>query len=225
MLLLTTPLIAFVPAGIVVKLSRRASTRSWALRNGFEYRARLGGAPPAWDFPPFSGTRARRIRLRDGMTGRIGPYPATFFHYTWWNNRRLFASSHYRNVFTLRLPAALPRLTVGVTLDTSTGDTVRFESADFDDRFTVHSTDPAFAHAVLTPRTIDALVELSRTAGSVMLTKFEIADDLLVAVSTVGNRPEQITEIFDAMRIIAVGIPRFVWTDRGVAPPMTAQNR
>ncbi len=216
-LLIATPLLCFVPAGVIVKASRREWLREWASAHAFVHQRDPGWPEPGWRFPPFSTGRARRRRVRDGMTGQIGAYPATYFHFTWWNNNRVQFSSHYRNVFVLQLPAALPRLTMGVNIDTSTGQRVEFESADFGDRFSVYSTDQGFAHAVFTPRTIDALVDVGRESGAVLLTKFEIVDDLLVGVSTLGNRPKEITEIFDVMRIIASGIPNFIWSDRGTS--------
>ncbi|MVU77407.1 DUF3137 domain-containing protein [Nocardia sp. ET3-3] len=215
-LLPATPLFAFVPAGIIVKAFRKRWTAAWAEENGFRYRRSGDWAVPAWDFPPFTIGRARRFRIRDTMEGTIGDYPASFFHLTWLHNNRINVSTHYRNVFALTLPAALPRMTMGVTLDGTTGTRVEFESAEFNDRFSVYCSKPAFAHAVLTPRTIDTLVGLARQhGGAVMLTKFEIVGNLLVGVTTLGNRPRDIGGVFAAMRVIADGIPRFAWTDYG----------
>lgn len=216
-LLLGTPILAFVPSGVIIKCARRRWVREWASANGFHHLPESGWPLPPWDFTPFSVGRARRKRVRDAMTGRIGEYPATYFHYTWLNNNRVNLTTHYRNVFTLGLPAALPRLTMGVTIDTTTGERVLFESADFNERFSVYSTNSAFAHAVFTPRTIERLTELGRTSGAVIMTKFEIVGDSLVAVTTLGNRPHQISEVFAAMALIADGIPRFIWTDFGVS--------
>lgn len=222
-----TPLLAFVPSGIIVKSFRQRWTSKWAQENGFRYLRAADWPVPAWDFPPFTIRRARRFRIRDTMEGTVGDYPARFFHLTWLHSNRISVSTHYRNIFVLTLPAALPRMTMGVTLDGTTGGRVEFESADFNDHFTVRSANPAFAHAVLTPRTIDQLVNLARRhGGAVMLTKFEIFDNLLVGVTTLGNRPHDLTGVFDAMRVIADGIPRFVWTDYGtpVTDPHLRRN-
>ncbi|MFD3593543.1 DUF3137 domain-containing protein [Nocardia sp. NPDC058640] len=212
-LLLATPALAFLPAGIVVKAFRKRWTARWADEHGFVYHRATGWAVPEWDFPPFTIGRARRFRVRDGMQGRIGNYPARLFHLTWLNNNKINVSTHYRNVFILDLPAALPRLTMGPTLDTSTGDQVEFESADFNKHFSVHSSNPAFAHAVFTPRTIEQLVNLGTYLPTAALTKFEIVGNQLVGVSILGNRTREIDTVFEAMRIVAEGIPRFVWTD------------
>ena len=212
-LLIVTPIFAFVPSGMIVKYRRRTWLTSWADAHGFAYQRDPGWPIPAWDFPPFSTNRARRQRIRDGMTGSFGPYPASFLHLTWINNNKVQASTHYRNVFIMTMPVALPRLTLGVTLDMSTGPTVQFESAVFNDRFHVQCADPRFAHAIFTPRTIDALLECSRTSGAVTMSKFEFAGNQLVATSTLGNRPGQISEIFTAMRIIIDGVPHFIWRE------------
>ncbi|MGV9415022.1 DUF3137 domain-containing protein [Nocardia sp. NPDC003693] len=215
-LLPLTPLLAFLPAGIIVKLLRKRWTAGWARANGFDYRRTSDRAVPNWNFPPFTIGRARRFRVRDDMSGTVGGYAASFFHLTWLHNNRVNVSTHYRNVFTLALPAALPRLTMGAVIDTTIGDRVEFESADFNRQFYVYCKDPAFAHAVLTPRTIDKLVDLARRhSGAVTVTKFEIAGAELVAITTLGNRPDEITGVFSAMHVLAEGIPRFVWNDYG----------
>lgn len=210
-LLVGTPLLAFVPSGVILKLARTRWTEQWAATHGFVHHRRVDWQLPQWDFPPFSIGRARRRRIGDAMTGVIADYPARFFHYRWVNNNRVQLTTHYRNVFVLRLPAALPRLTIGITTDLGVGDRITFESEDFNNRFSVHSHDPTFAHAVLTPRLMDDLLTLSRTGGTVMLTKFEIVDDELVAITTLGNRPEQISQVFVALWVIARNIDDFVW--------------
>ncbi|TCJ93276.1 DUF3137 domain-containing protein [Nocardia alba] len=222
-LLLATPALAFLPAGIVVKAMRKRWTARWADEHGFDYQRAAAWPVPEWDFPPFTIGRARRFRVRDAMRGRIGRYPAGFFHLTWLNNNKINISTHYRNVFVVDLPAALPRLTVGLTSDLTTGDRVEFESADFNERFFVHSSNPAFAHAIFTPRTIEGLVHLGLRSPAASATKFEIVGNQLVGVTILGNRPHEITTVFEAMRIVADGIPGFVWTD--YATPLTRSAR
>lgn len=212
-LLPATPLLAFLPSGLIVKSFRKRWTARWAEQHGFSYERAVDWPVPAWNFPPFTIRRARRMRVRDAMQGRVGAYPASFFHLTWLNNNKINVSTHYRNVFVLELPTALPRLTMGPNFDTTAGTQVEFESADFNDKFSVYSSNPAFAHAVFTPRTIDRLIDLGRREPAVRLTKFEITGNRLVGVTTLGNRPWEIAAVFDAMRVIAEGIPRFVWSD------------
>ena len=216
-LLIATPILCFVPSGFLVKVSQRSWTTAWARAHGFDHEPKPAWPLPQWNFPPFSTSRARRKRLTNGMRGRVGRFPATYVHYSWWNNNRIQFSSHYRNVFVLELPSALPRLTIGPTTDMSVGGRVEFESADFAQKFSVASKDHRFAHAVITPRTINALVDLSRRSTAAAVTKFEIADEFLVGVSPLGSRPPQITEIFAAMHAIAEGIPDHIWADRSRA--------
>ncbi|MGW0246398.1 DUF3137 domain-containing protein [Nocardia goodfellowii] len=215
-LLPATPFLAFLPAGVIVKSRRKRWTRRWAEQRGFTYHPDAGWAVPTWNFAPFDISRARRMRVRDAMQGTVGAYPARFFHLTWLNNNKINLSTHYRNVFVLELPTPLPRLTMGPNFDTTAGTQVEFESAEFNDKFAVYCSNPAFAHAVFTPRTIDRLIDLGRGVPAIRLTKFEIAEDRLVGVTTLGNRPREIGAVFDAMRVIADGIPRFVWSDHAV---------
>ncbi|RMI35826.1 DUF3137 domain-containing protein [Nocardia stercoris] len=217
MLLLTTPMQAFVPTGIVMLAFRKRWTARWAAVHGFAYQRKTGWPVPDWNFPPFSNRSACRFRVRDGMRGSVGGFAASFFHVTWLANYKVSVGPRSRNVFVLRLPRALPRLSVGVSFDSGKGDSVQFESAHFNDRFFVYCADPVFAHAVFTPRTVERLVELKWSGGAT--TKFEIVGDLLVAISTAGNLPNQIGDIFEIMRIIADGVPRFVWNDYGTTVP------
>ncbi|MFC9895056.1 DUF3137 domain-containing protein [Nocardia sp. NPDC127579] len=213
LLLPATPLLAFLPSGVLVKAFRKRWTAQWAEAHGFFYQRSADWPVPQWDFPPFTIGRARRFRVRDAMRGPLGRYPASFFHLTWLHNNWINVSTHYRNIFVLELPGTLPRLTMGPNLDTTAGDRVLFESSDFNEQFSVYCANPAFAHAVCTPRTIERLVELGRRSPAAKLTKLEIVGNLLVGVTTLGNRPPEIGEIFDLMRIVAEGIPRFVWLD------------
>ena len=217
-LLVATPILSVVPSGVVVSVRRRAWVSSWARDHGFTFEVRPSWPIPAWDFPPFSTGRARRRRITDGMRGRVGALPAHCFHYTWWNNNKIQLSSHQRNVFVLTLPATLPRMTIGPNLDRSPGGRIRFESWDFDRRFAIFCHDHRFAHAVFGPRTIDALLTRTTESPVVATTKFELVDNLLVGVSTRGNRPRDITDIFDVMHMIVSGIPHFIWAEHGSAP-------
>jgi hypothetical protein len=218
-LVVATPLVSVVPAGVIVSVRRRSWVTAWARDHGFTHEAHPPWPIPTWDFPPFSTGRARRRRITDGMRGQVGAFPAYYFHYTWWNDNKVQFTSHQRNVFVLTLPAALPRLTVGANLDRSPGDLVHVESAEFDRKFAVQCHDARFAHAVFPPRTIDALVTRTARSPVIAFTKFEIIGDLMVGVSMRGSRPGDITDIFDVMHTIVAGIPHFIWVDHGSSPP------
>lgn len=211
---LASPLLAFVPSGIIVSALRRREKQRWARAHGFVFHDRPDWPLPQYDVAPFNIGRARRRRIVDVITGRVGQFPVCQLHYRWWNNNKVQFSSHFRNVFTLTLPQALPPLSIGPTISPDAGKTVRFESIAFNEVWSVVCPDARFAKAVITPRTMDRLLglDLPVTAN----TRIVIAGHDLVAISVGGNRGSDITRVFSALQIIAEGIPDYVWDEFGV---------
>lgn len=210
---LATPLLAFVPAGVVTRLRRRAELGVWADAHGFELIDRPDWPTPGLDIAPFTIARARRRRVRTGMTGRVGGYAAWYIHYTWINNNWIQWSTHYRNVFALKLPKSLPPLTIGPTISPDAGRTVPFESITFNQHWWVSCPDPTFAKAAITPQTMDRLLALDLPVTAT--TRIAIVGDELVAISLTGNRADDVTRQYSALRIVAEGIPRYVWEEYG----------
>ena len=206
-----TPLLAFVPSGVVIAALRRHEVKSWAHAHGFSYLRRPDWAVPQFDVAPFNIGRARRKRIVDAMTGTVGNHPAWHMHYRWLNNNRIQVSRHYRNVFGLTLPSALPPLSIGPTISTSSGKTVRFESIDFNDKWWVTCPDERFAKSAITPQTMDRLLALDVPVAA--NTRIVIVGRELVAISMAGNRGSDIARTYAALRIIADGIPRYVWDE------------
>ncbi|MCV7171781.1 DUF3137 domain-containing protein [Mycobacterium manitobense] len=206
---LATPLLALVPSGMIIAGLRRREMRAWSRAHGFVHHRRPDWPVPQFDVAPFTVGRARRRRVADGMTGTVGRHPAWFIHYTWWNNNWFTVTSHFRNVFALTLPRALPALSIGPTIDPGAGSTVPLESIDFNDVWAVATRDERFARAVITPATMDRLLalDLPVTAN----TRISIVGRELLAISIGGNRGSDITRIYTALRIIADGIPPYVW--------------
>lgn len=54
---------------------------------------------------------------------------------------------------------------------------------------------------------------LGPRVAAASVTKFEIVGNQLVAVTILGNRTREISTVFEVMRTVAEGIPRFVWAD------------
>lgn len=210
---LATPLFAFVPAGVVTRLRRPAELAAWAGAHGFALVNRPDWPAPALDIAPFTIARARRGRVRTGMTGRVGDFDAWYIHYTWLNNNWIQWSTHYRNVFALRLPKSLPPLTIGPTISPGAGATVAFESITFNEQWWVSCPDPVFAKAAITPQTMDRLLALDLPVTAT--TRIAIVGNELVAISLAGNRGSDITRQYSALRIVAEGIPRYVWEEYG----------
>lgn len=208
---LATPLLAFLPTGLIVVALRRRETRNWADAHGFTHHRRPDWPVPTFDVAPFNIRRARRRRICDAMTGRVGDYPAWHLHYRWLNNNRINVSTHNRNVFALTLPRPLPALTIGPTISPAAGQPVEFESIDFNDLWWVTSPQERFAKAAITAQTMDRLLALDTTvAGN---TRIVIVGRELLAISLGGNRGSDITRLYRALRIIADGIPPYVWTE------------
>jgi hypothetical protein len=210
-LALATPLLAFLPSGMIVGSLRRRETRAWAGAHGFTHDRRSDWPVPQFDVAPFNIQRARRRRIADAMTGQVGDYPAWHVHYRWLNNNRINVSTHYRNVCGLTLPRPLPPLTLGPTISPDAGKTVKFESIDFNDLWWVTCPQERFAKAAITPQTMDRLLALDvPVTGN---TRIVIVGRELLAISIGGNRGSDITRLYSALRIIADGIPPYVWDE------------
>ncbi|GAA3035395.1 hypothetical protein GCM10010528_15240 [Gordonia defluvii] len=213
MIAATTPLWAVLPAGVVFKVLRRPELRRWSAATGFHLDEQPSWPPPAYDVAPFNIARARRKRVRTAMNGTVGAYPAWYVHYTWLNNNRINISTHYRNVFGLTLPQALPPLSIGPTISPEAGHTVEFESITFNEQWLVTCPDERFAKGALPPTTLDGLLsmDLPVTAN----TRIVLMGRNLLAISLGGVRGADISRLYEALRIIADGIPRHVWQEYG----------
>jgi hypothetical protein len=214
---LATPLLAFVPSGLIVGALRNREATAWARAHGFTYQRRPGWDVPRFDVAPFNIGRARRRRIVSAMTGAVGNHPAWYVHYRWLNNNRVQVSTHYRNVFALTLPRGLPPLTIGPTISPDAGQTVKFESIDFNEKWWVTCPDARFAKAAITPQTMDRLLALDLPVTAT--TRIVIVGHELLAISMGGSRGSDITRIYAALRIIADGIPRYVRNEWSTAEP------
>jgi hypothetical protein len=208
---LATPALAFLPSGVIVASLRRRETRAWAGAHGFTFHRRPDWPMLRFDVAPFNIRRSRRRRIADAMTGRVGDHAAWYVHYRWLNNNKINVSTHYRNVFALTLPRPLPPLSIGPTISPAAGKTVKFESIDFNDVWWVSSPQERFAKAAITPQTMDRLLALDVPVTGT--TRIVIVGRELLAISIGGNRGCDITRMYCALRIIADGIPPYVWDE------------
>ncbi|GAB20796.1 hypothetical protein GOEFS_132_00270 [Gordonia effusa NBRC 100432] len=210
---LATPLLAFGPAGAITRALRKRELSTWSAAHGFAVLDKPDWPIPALPIAPFTIARARRKKVRTGMTGQVGAFPAWYIFYTWVNNNWVQFSTHYRNVYALRLPKALPPLTIGPTISTEAGSSVPFESIDFNKYWWVTCSDPAFAKAVITPVTMDRLLALGVPVTAT--TRIAIVGNELVAISISGTRGADTTRMYSALRIVAEGISPYVWEEYG----------
>lgn len=210
---LATPLFAFVPSGIAFRLLRKRELDVFAQAHGFTVIDDPDWAVPDLNIAPFTIGRARRQRIRSGMTGRVGDYDAWYIFYTWLNNNWIQFSTHYRHVAVLRLPRALPPLSIGPTISTAAGPTVKFESITFNEQWWVTCPDATFAKAALPPVTLDRL--LATDIPVTATTRIAIVGENLVAISFSGTRAGDLHRLFDVLRIVAEGIAPYVWEEYG----------
>jgi hypothetical protein len=121
---------------------------------------------------------------------------------------RTVTENHSEIVTAIMMPFSFPLLSVG---GGGGGEKVRFESEQFNDRFTVRTADPKFASDVIHPRTMEFLMAVQppgfRIEGGVMRFAVDRHDTRLIGVCA-----DFAHEFFGC-------VPPFVWRDRQITPP------
>jgi hypothetical protein len=115
---------------------------------------------------------------------------------------------HSEIVTAVRMPFTFPPLSVGGGRG---GKKVRFESEEFNDRFTVRADDAKFASDVINPRTMEFLMTTQppgfRIEADVMRFSVDKHDTQLI-----GRCADFAHEFFGR-------VPSFVWKDLQITPP------
>jgi hypothetical protein len=121
---------------------------------------------------------------------------------------RTVTEDHSEAVAAITMPFSFPMLSVGGGWG---GRKVRFESEEFNDRFTVRTDDPKFASDVIHPRTMEFLMKMQppgfRIEDTVMRFSVDKHDTRLI-----GFCADFAHEFFSR-------VPAFVWKDRQITPP------
>ena len=121
---------------------------------------------------------------------------------------RTVTENHSEVVTAVATPFSFPTLSVGGGWS---GKKVRFESEDFNDRFTVRTADPKFASDVIHPRTMEFLVAVQppgfRIEGSQMRFSVDKHD-----TQVIGFCADFAHQFFGR-------VPSFVWKDLKITPP------
>ena len=121
---------------------------------------------------------------------------------------RTVTENHSEILMAISMPFALPLLSVGGGWG---GKKVRFESEEFNDRFTVRTDTPKFAYDVIHPRTMEFLMAAPppgfRIEGQQM--RFSVSE----------HDTELIGSCADFAHAFLARIPSFVWKDLQVTPP------
>jgi hypothetical protein len=125
---------------------------------------------------------------------------------------RTVTENHSEVVTAIMMPFSFPMLSVGGGWG---GKKVRFESEDFNDRFTVRTDNPKFASDVIHPRTMEFLMAAQppgfRIAGNGMRFSVDKHDTQLI-----GFCADFAHEFFGR-------VPSFVWKNLQITPPTFRQ--
>jgi len=158
---------------------RRRVFAAWADEHGWDYRERSTVLVGRWTAWPFRG--ASRTAT-DVLSGAVDGCPVTSFTHggSWWPRARGRSADGVHVVMTT-LPTAFPSLTI-TPEDQYTRAAgaiglrdIQLESAEFNARWRVLSSDPRFAHAVLQPRLMARLLEPDVEGMSMLVEDRDIA--------------------------------------------------
>jgi hypothetical protein len=194
---------------------RREQLLVWASTNGYAYAAEDDSWCERWNGAPFGQGDHRRAR--NVVTGVVADHPFAAFDYTYETHStdskgNRTTTTHRYVVCSLQLPTVLPMLQVTPeSLFSRIGnllglDDIELESEDFNRRFRVHANDRKFASDVLSPRTMQALLDrpdLSWRIQGVDILSWQDGRLLPAAAVTMTT----------AMQTVVSGIPSFVWKD------------
>ena len=121
---------------------------------------------------------------------------------------RTVTENHSEVVMAVNLPFSLPMLSIEGGWG---GEKVRFESEEFNDRFTVRTSAPKFAYDVIHPRTMEWLMADPppgfKIEGQVM--RFSVSQ----------HDTEMIGACADFAHAFFARVPSFVWKDLQITPP------
>lgn len=195
-------LTVLVGAAAGVHLRRRAALRASAIEHGWS----ADRLRPPHDLPLGRGARRTRSGLTGSWAGRaVRAYEVTV-------SRATGAEPYVATwaVLEVGLPAALPDLDL-VPLDPVTRAAGRLlppgleiESDDFARRYRVTTADPFVATAVLTPRTVQALLD-----GTPV--RVRVRGDRALCWAPGRLEPDGLRDRLAAVTALLDGTPGFVW--------------
>lgn len=121
---------------------------------------------------------------------------------------RTVTENHSEVVTAVNLPFSVPMLSIEGGWG---GEKVRFESEEFNDRFTVRTSAPKFAYDVIHPRTMEWLMANPPPGFKV--------DGQLMRFSVSRHDTEVIAACADFAHAFFARVPPFVWKDLQITPP------
>jgi hypothetical protein len=193
--------------GPVLMVRERLRMRRLATARGWTYLKRADEWESRWRYDPFGAGTSRRVG--PAVHGAIGSGRGSAFSYRYTTRSGDETTRHYAFVVTVSLPGPLPYLRVGpeslrgaVTPGLAAPD-VDTENETFNRRFRVLAGDHAFAHAVLAPRVIEALLRVEPFT-------WQIDGSDLVAAGALPSL-DAVQHRLEALHQIAEQIPRFLY--------------
>ena len=190
------------------ELAAYCASRGWRFSADDPY-----GLVNRWVGPPFDA--GRRPRVRNVITSEVRGRAMVAFDYSYVVRQGKHTKTYEYAVVALGLPCALPELHVApegvfTRLGTMLGmEDIDLESEEFNRQFRVRCPNSKFAHDVITPRTMHALLSM----GPVEI-RFEGTDALCYELGELD--PVWVLGAVRALQTVLAGIPSFVWRDRGV---------
>jgi hypothetical protein len=197
---------------------RLAAIQGLARSKGWQYSATDPfGLPDRWQGAPFHTGYDRRAG--NVVTGEVGGHPMIAFDYEYKEDStdskgHSTTSTYHYAVCALGLPCVLPELEVspeGVLsrIGQALGfDDIELESEDFNRRFRVRCPDRKLATDVLTPRTMQWLLN----AGKI---SFRFAGTDVVSAHSGALQPADLLNRTAVLAGVVDGVPAFVWKDHG----------
>jgi hypothetical protein len=121
---------------------------------------------------------------------------------------RTVTENHSENLIAIMMPFSFPVISVD---GGGGGKKVRFESEDFNDRFTVRTDNPKVASDVIHPRTMEFLMAMQPPG-------FRIEDNVM-RFSVDKHDTQLVGFCADFAHEFLSRIPSFVWKDLQITPP------
>ena len=190
------------------ELEAFCASKGWRFSREDEY-----GLVGHWNGRPFGV--GRRRRARNVVTTEVDGRELLAFEYSYVVRQGKRSKTYHYAVVALAMPCALPELHVGPEdAITRLGGVlgladIDLESEAFNRAFRVRCPSPKFAHDVLTPRTMQALLSIAPVEF-----RFAGRDALCYELGYLEG--STILAQVAALRLVVNSIPSFVWRDHGV---------
>ncbi|MEO7131747.1 MAG: hypothetical protein ABIZ07_10270 [Dermatophilaceae bacterium] len=216
---------------------RTEAMQATAAANGWQWLGEANSYVDAWSCPPFGTGQVRRVS--DAVRGTYRGAPFLAFGYRYYTEStqtdangqsQTTRHNHSFDVAVLEVRANLPDLhlspegTMARIVDAVTGGDIDLESDAFNRMFRLRCVDKKFAFDTFHARTMEYLLARGRV-------RFDISNgDVVMSRQSSGHDPTiwgpgddtvpvaQGDAPLDVMLTVLLGIPDFVWQDRGGRP-------